>query len=234
MSQSEALISFKSISKVYGEGEAQTYALKGIDLEIHEGEFVAIMGSSGSGKSTAMNIIGCLDVPSSGEYHFKGVDVNGLNRNQKALLRRNYLGFIFQGFNLLGRTTALENVELPLIYRGVEEKERIKVASKALLQVGLEAVADHTPAELSGGQQQRVAIARAIATNPLVILADEPTGNLDSVRSKEVMELLRSFNKTQGITIIMVTHEEDMAEYTDRTILFKDGLILNDTKRGEL
>lgn len=233
MSQNPPLISFKSISKAYGEGEAKTYALKGINLEIYEGEFVAIMGSSGSGKSTAMNIIGCLDVPSSGEYFFKGVDVGLLNRNQKALLRRNYLGFIFQGFNLLGRTTALENVELPLIYRGVSKDERIDISNDALVKVGLEDVADHTPAELSGGQQQRVAIARAIATNPLVIVADEPTGNLDSVKSKEVMELLRSFNKTQGITIIMVTHEEDMAKYAERTIVFKDGLIIEDKQRGE-
>ena len=164
---------------------------------------------------------------------FKGVDVGLLNRNQKALLRRNYLGFIFQGFNLLGRTTALENVELPLIYRGVSKDERIDISHDALVKVGLEDVADHTPAELSGGQQQRVAIARAIATNPLVIVADEPTGNLDSVKSKEVMELLRSFNKTQGITIIMVTHEEDMAKYAERTIVFKDGLIIEDKQRGE-
>jgi len=234
MSDNEPLISLKSITKSYGEGEAKTFALKGIDLEIHEGEFVAIMGASGSGKSTAMNIIGCLDVPSSGTYLFKGIDVGELNRNQKAILRRNYLGFIFQGFNLLGRTTALENVELPLVYRGVEVKKRIEMSNDALIKVGLSAVADHTPAELSGGQQQRVAIARAIATNPLVILADEPTGNLDSVRSKEIMELLASFNKTQKITIIMVTHEEDMAEYATRTVVFKDGLIIKDTNKGEL
>lgn len=234
MSDNEPLISLKSITKSYGEGEAKTYALKGIDLEIYEGEFVAIMGASGSGKSTAMNIIGCLDVPSSGTYLFKGVDVDELNKNQKALLRRNYLGFIFQGFNLLGRTTALENVELPLVYRGEEVKKRIEMSNDALMKVGLSAVAHHTPAELSGGQQQRVAIARAIATNPLVILADEPTGNLDSVRSKEIMELLASFNKTQNITIIMVTHEEDMAKYAKRTVVFKDGLIVEDRSRGEV
>jgi len=232
MSSEQALISLKSISKVYGEGEAKTYALKGIDLEIHDGEFVAIMGASGSGKSTAMNIIGCLDSQSEGSYLFKGIEVKELNRNQKALLRRNYFGFIFQGFNLLGRTSALENVELPLIYRGVSESERLKSTKEALIKVGLEEVADHTPAELSGGQQQRVAIARAIATNPIVILADEPTGNLDSVKSKEVMELLKSFNETQGITIIMVTHEEDMAAYADRIIVFKDGLIENDKISG--
>jgi putative ABC transport system ATP-binding protein len=227
---SQPLISFKSISKVYGKGEAKTYALKGIDLDINEGEFVAIMGSSGSGKSTTMNIIGCLDTPSDGKFLFKGVDVGSLDRNQKALLRRNYLGFIFQGFNLLGRTTALENVELPLIYRGEKESTRFESSMKALVQVGLEDVATHTPAELSGGQQQRVAIARAIVTNPLVILADEPTGNLDSARSKEVMELLQDFNKKQGITIIMVTHEEDMASYADRIIHFKDGLIMQESK----
>jgi len=230
---SQPLISFKSISKVYGKGEAKTYALKGIDLEINEGEFVAIMGSSGSGKSTTMNIIGCLDTPTDGTFLFKGVDVGSLDRNQKALLRRNYLGFIFQGFNLLGRTTALENVELPLIYRGEKEAKRYEDSMKALVQVGLEKVATHTPAELSGGQQQRVAIARAIVTNPLVILADEPTGNLDSERSQEVMKLLQSFNKTQGITIIMVTHEHDMASYADRIIHFKDGLIEQESKGVE-
>lgn len=234
MSDNEPLISLKSITKSYGEGEAKTFALKGIDLDIYEGEFVAIMGASGSGKSTAMNIIGCLDVPSSGTYLFKGVEVGELNKNQKAILRRNYLGFIFQGFNLLGRTTALENVELSLVYRGEEVKKRIEMSNDALVKVGLSAVVHHTPAELSGGQQQRVAIARAIATNPLVILADEPTGNLDSVRSKEIMELLASFNKTQKITIIMVTHEKDMAAYAKRTVVFKDGLIVEDRSRGEV
>lgn len=232
MSQTKPLISFKSIAKSYGKGDAKTYALKGIDLEIHEGEFVAIMGSSGSGKSTAMNIIGTLDVQSSGKYMFKGVDVASLNKNQKALLRRNYLGFIFQGFNLLGRTTALENVELPLIYRGIDKKARLESAQSALQKVGLEAVSDHTPAEISGGQQQRVAIARAIATDPLIILADEPTGNLDSVRSKEIMELLKQFNKENNITVIMVTHEDDMAEYADRKIIFRDGLIVEDSKES--
>ncbi|MBU1667370.1 ABC transporter ATP-binding protein [bacterium] len=224
------LISFRGVTKVYGKGEATTYALRGIDLDIYEGEFVAIMGSSGSGKSTAMNIIGCLDEISSGEYSFQGVDVVALNRNEKAMLRRHYLGFIFQGFNLLGRTSVLENVELPLIYRGTPEKERVKIVKEALRSVGLEEVMHHTPAEISGGQQQRVAIARAIATNPLVMLADEPTGNLDTARSREVMELLQSFNREQGITIIMVTHESEMAAYADRIVHFTDGLIDSDNK----
>ncbi len=227
--KSNSLITLRDVTKVYGKGDAKTYALQGINLDIKEGEFVAIMGSSGSGKSTAMNIIGCLDNPTDGSYTFNGVDVNALDRDQKALLRRHYLGFIFQGFNLLGRTSALENVELPLIYRGLNRQKRREVSGQALEKVGLNEVAHHTPAELSGGQQQRVAIARAIVTNPLVILADEPTGNLDSVKSMEVMELLKSFNQEQGITIIMVTHEEDMAAYADRTVIFKDGLIEHDS-----
>lgn len=224
----EPIIAFRGISKIYGEGEAKTYALNGIDLDIYEGEFVAIMGTSGSGKSTAMNIIGCLDTPSEGNYYFHGVDVNALDRNEKALLRRHYFGFVFQGFNLLGRTSALENVELPLIYRGIGEKERKEIAYQALTKVGLEKVVAHTPAEISGGQQQRVAIARAIATNPLILLADEPTGNLDTARSQEIMELLKSFNKEQGITIIMVTHEKEMAAYANRIVFFRDGCIASD------
>lgn len=221
----ESVIELKNVVKSYGEGEATAYALRGIDLHIRAGEFVAIMGPSGSGKSTAMNIIGCLDTPSEGIYRFEGVDVGALSRDQRALLRRNYIGFIFQGFNLLGKTSAVENVELPLLYRGFSADVRRSKALDALRSVGLEHVAHHTPGELSGGQQQRVAIARAIVTNPLVLLADEPTGNLDTARSIEVMELLRSFNRDKGITIIMVTHEHDMAQYASRSIHFRDGLI---------
>ncbi|HEX5328810.1 ABC transporter ATP-binding protein [Sulfuricurvum sp.] len=219
------VIAFEGVTKSYGEGEAAAYALRGIDLSIEHGEFVAIMGPSGSGKSTAMNIIGCLDTPTSGDYLFEGVNVTSLSRDQRALLRRNYIGFIFQGFNLLGKTSAVENVELPLLYRGIDAETRRAKALEALKSVGLEHVAHHTPGELSGGQQQRVAIARAIVTDPLILLADEPTGNLDSAKSIEVMELLRSFNRDKGITIIMVTHEDDMASYAQRTIRFRDGLI---------
>ena len=221
----ESVIELKNVVKSYGEGEATAYALRGVDLHIRSGEFVAIMGPSGSGKSTAMNIIGCLDTPSEGIYRFEGVDVGALSRDQRALLRRNYIGFIFQGFNLLGKTSAVENVELPLLYRGFSADIRRSKALDALRSVGLEHVAHHTPGELSGGQQQRVAIARAIVTNPLVLLADEPTGNLDTARSIEVMELLRSFNRDKGITIIMVTHEYEMAQYASRSIHFRDGLI---------
>lgn len=222
---SRAVIAFEQVSKSYGVGEATSYALRGVDLEIFKGEFVAIMGPSGSGKSTAMNIIGCLDTPSSGHYRFEGVDVGTLARDQRALLRRNYLGFVFQGFNLLGKTSAVENVELPLLYRGLDAKTRRVRALEALESVGLLHVAHHTPGELSGGQQQRVAIARAIVTDPLVLLADEPTGNLDTAKSHEVMALLQSFNRDKGITVIMVTHEEEMAAYAVRTIHFRDGLI---------
>jgi len=221
----DSVITFKGITKSYGQGEATAYALRGIDLTIKRGEFVAIMGPSGSGKSTAMNIVGCLDTPTNGEYLFEGVNVTSLSRDQRALLRRNYIGFIFQGFNLLGKTSAVENVELPLLYRGINAETRRAKAMEALKSVGLEHVAHHTPGELSGGQQQRVAIARAIVTDPVILLADEPTGNLDSAKSVEVMELLQSFNKEKGITVIMVTHEDDMAAYAQRTIRFRDGLI---------
>ncbi len=224
-SLSPSVITFSGVTKLYGEGEATAYALRGVDLEILRGEFVAIMGPSGSGKSTAMNIIGCLDTPSQGQYLFEGIDVGSLTRDQRALLRRNYIGFIFQGFNLLGKTSAVENVELPLLYRGFPADVRREKALEALKSVGLEHVAHHTPGELSGGQQQRVAIARAIVTDPLILLADEPTGNLDTAKSIEVMELLQSFNRDKGITIIMVTHEDDMAAYSERTIRFRDGLI---------
>ena len=216
------------MTKRYGSGAAELLALKGIDLDIAAGEFVAIMGPSGSGKSTAMNILGCLDTPTSGQYLFKGAHVETLSRDQRARLRRRFLGFVFQGFNLLARTSAQENVELPLLYRGDSAPVRRAAAGKALVAVGLGGWEHHTPAELSGGQQQRVAIARAIVTEPAVVLADEPTGNLDTQRSQEIMELLRTLNTGHGITVLMVTHEPDMAAYARRLVHFVDGRIDSD------
>jgi putative ABC transport system ATP-binding protein len=222
------LIELVGVSKRYGSGASELLALKGIDLSIAPGEFVAIMGPSGSGKSTAMNILGCLDTPSTGQYLFKGAHVEALSRDQRARLRRRYLGFVFQGFNLLARTSAQENVELPLLYRGDSAVVRSKAATKALQSVGLGGWEGHTPAELSGGQQQRVAIARAIVTEPAVVLADEPTGNLDTQRSHEIMGLLMALNRDHGITVLMVTHEPDMAAYAGRMVKFVDGRIADD------
>ena len=224
-----ALIEFSGVTKTYGEREATVRALDGVDLQIGAGEFVAIMGPSGSGKSTAMNMIGCLDTPTSGQYSFAGVDVGALDRDQRALLRRQFIGFVFQGFNLLPRTSAVENVELPLIYRGMPTHERRRLSLRALESVGLAERARHTPSELSGGQQQRVAIARAIVTDPAVLVADEPTGNLDTRTSVEILKLLTSLNQDRGITIIMVTHEADMASYARRVIRFVDGRVADDT-----
>ncbi|AHE51688.1 ABC transporter [Sphingomonas sanxanigenens DSM 19645 = NX02] len=221
----EPLIRLRGVTKTYGEGPTAFQALKGVDLDIAAGDFVAVMGPSGSGKSTTMNMLGCLDVPSGGEFLFRGVHVETLDRDQRALLRRRYLGFVFQGFNLLARTTALENVELPLLYRGDAKQARRDLAMAALDKVGLKDWWDHTPAELSGGQQQRVAIARAIVTHPDVLLADEPTGNLDSERSVEIMELLTDLNQNSGITVLMVTHEPDMAAFAHTIVHFKDGLV---------
>ena len=225
MSPKSDLIEFRDIAKIYGHGEAEVRALDGVDLKIEAGEFVAIMGPSGSGKSTAMNLIGCLDSPTSGDYLFNGVHVASLNQDQRALLRRNYLGFVFQGYNLLTRTSALDNVELPLIYKGVARTERRQRALEALAKVGLQGREHHDPSELSGGQQQRVAIARALVGNPDVILADEPTGNIDTKMSREIMEVLKALNEEDGMTIIMVTHEEDMAEYAHRLIRMVDGKV---------
>ncbi len=221
----ETLIRLRGVTKVFGEGATAFQALKGIDVDITRGDFVAVMGPSGSGKSTTMNILGCLDVPTAGEFLFHGHHVETLTRDQRALLRRRYLGFVFQGFNLLARTSALENVELPLVYRGEEKKVRHDMGMAALDKVGLADWWDHTPAELSGGQQQRVAIARAIVTQPDVLLADEPTGNLDTERSIEIMELLTDLNQTNGITVLMVTHEAEMAAFARTIIHFRDGLV---------
>jgi putative ABC transport system ATP-binding protein len=221
----EPIIQLEAVTKTYGSGATAFQALKGVDLAVEAGDFAAVMGPSGSGKSTAMNILGCLDVPTTGSFHFKGVPVESLDRDQRALLRRRYLGFVFQGFNLLARTDALENVELPLLYRGEDKATRREAAMAALDKVGLKDWWDHTPAELSGGQQQRVAIARAIVTNPDVLLADEPTGNLDSKTSLEIMDLLAGLNRDSGITVLMVTHEPDMAAYARTIIHFHDGLV---------
>ena len=222
------LIELRGVTRTYGQSATVLQALKGVDLRIEAGDFVAIMGPSGSGKSTAMNTLGCLDTPTTGEYLFQGVHVETLGRDQRAQLRRHYLGFVFQGFHLLPRTSAQENVELPLLYRGESASARRKAASRALAQVGLQGREHHTPAELSGGQQQRVAIARAIVTEPTVLLADEPTGNLDSQRSAEIMELLQDLNVQHGITVLMVTHEPDMAAYAKRIVRFVDGVIESD------
>ena len=222
------LVELRSIKKIYGKGYTAVQALKGIDLKVYKGEFLAIMGASGSGKSTCLNILGCLDIPTSGSYLLNGIQVEKLNKTQMAILRRHYLGFVFQGYNLLERASALENVELPLMYLGIPSSERKRRALSTLRAMGLEGWEYRTPSELSGGQQQRVAIARAIVTKPVLILADEPTGNLDSRMGHEIMGLLSKLNKKEGISIIMVTHQQDMAEYAHRRIILKDGMIVGE------
>ena len=231
MTSRAPIIQLRDVTKTYGAGSTAFRALNGIDLDIEAGEFVAIMGSSGSGKSTLMNILGCLDSPTSGRYLFAGCAVEGLSKEQRALIRRHYLGFVFQGYNLLARTSALENVELPLLYRGMSRGERREQARRALDAVGLLPWRHHASNELSGGQQQRVAVARAIATSPRVLFADEPTGNLDTKVSREVMELITDLNRTQGITAVMVTHEPEMAGYADRIVTVVDGTIASDSRR---
>lgn len=228
-----SLIELRGVTKVFGSGHAAVHALAGVDLAIADGAFVAIMGPSGSGKSTAMNIIGCLDAPTSGDYLLQGLEVGRLTRTQRALIRRHLIGFIFQGFNLLSRTTALENVELPLIYRGIAASERRRLAARALERVGLSGRETHTSNELSGGQQQRVAIARAIVTDPIILVADEPTGNLDTRTSREIMDLVTSLNREQGMTIVMVTHEPDIAAYAERIVRFVDGRIESDVLNSQ-
>ncbi len=226
--QQPPLIELVNVVKSYGQGDAEVRALGGVSLRINEGEFVAVVGASGSGKSTCMNVIGCLDRPTSGSFRFCGVEVTSLDNNALALLRRHYLGFVFQGFNLLARTSALENVELPLVYRRVPANERRRRAIAALAQVGLADRVHHLPNELSGGQQQRVAIARAIVSEPSLLLADEPTGNLDSSRKAEIVRLLGEFSRTRGITVVIVTHESDVARWARRIIQFQDGLVFRD------
>ena len=225
-----SLIQLRRLTKTYGQGDAAFQALRGVDLQINKGEFVAVMGPSGSGKSTLMNLLGCLDTPTSGNYLYQDIAVENLNADQRSLLRRHALGFIFQGFNLLARTSSLENVELPLVYRGMSKKERRERAQEALVSVGLPNKMRNTPAELSGGQQQRVAIARAIVTRPSTLFADEPTGNLDTRTTDEIMELLTRLNEDRGITVLMVTHEDEVATHAKRIVRVKDGLIESDIR----
>jgi putative ABC transport system ATP-binding protein len=226
------IIELHSVRKVYDTGKVKVEALRGVDLKVRKGEFLTLVGPSGSGKSTMMNILGCLDAPTDGAYRFRGVHVEKLSRRQRALIRRHYLGFVFQGFNLLARTSAIENVELPLVYRGEKGPARRKAALAAIASVGLTGWEKHTPGELSGGQQQRVAIARALVTRPALLLADEPTGNLDTQRSREIMELLVALNAEKGITVLVVTHELEMARYARRVVHFVDGLVDSDTNDG--
>ena len=226
----DVIVEFKALSKTYGKGARAVKALRGIDLKVYKGEFLAIMGASGSGKSTCLNIMGFLDTPTSGTYIFKDTVVNNLTKKELALFRRYYIGFVFQRYNLLERSTALENIELPLIYHGISSKKRREKALSALQSVGLAGKEGYLPSQLSGGQQQRVAIARAIVKNPLVLLADEPTGNLDSEMSHEIMKLIFKLNKEKSITVVLVTHEKEMAKYADRIILLKDGMIIKEEK----
>jgi len=226
----QPVVDVRDLAKTYRVGDVEVRALRGVTLQIGSGEFVAVMGASGSGKSTFMNLIGCLDRPTSGTYRLAGRDVGGLSRDELARVRGQQIGFVFQGFNLLPRTTALENVELPMLYQGVRSAERKQRAAAALEHVGLGARLDHTPAQLSGGQQQRVAIARALVNRPALLLADEPTGNLDSKTSEEVMKLFGDLN-AQGLTIVIVTHEPDIAEHAQRVVTFRDGVLLTDAQR---
>jgi putative ABC transport system ATP-binding protein len=224
----DAIIDIEQLKKTYDLGEVKVEALRGIDVQIRRGEFVAVMGASGSGKSTFMNILGCLDRPTSGRYHLEGMDVSQMSSDQLAEVRNKKIGFVFQNFNLLSRTSALENVEVPLLYDGTTYRDRHARALAALKAVGLETRAEHHPSQLSGGQQQRVAIARSLVNRPAIILADEPTGNLDSETSVEIMGILQGLNAQQQLTIVLVTHESDIARYAERVIVFKDGLMIED------
>jgi putative ABC transport system ATP-binding protein len=222
------VIRLENVYKTYDLGEVQVHALRGVSLEIYAGEFVAVMGASGSGKSTLMNILGCLDKPTKGRYFLDGIDVSGMEKSDLAKIRNHKLGFVFQGFNLLSRTSALENVELPTIYAGISLEERESRAKESLERVGLADRAHHHPSQLSGGQQQRVAIARALVNRPAILLADEPTGNLDSRTSVEIMDILQRLNKENGLTVALVTHEPDIAQYAKRILEFRDGKIKKD------
>lgn len=231
MGENNRVIDVKEIHKIYDLGEIKVHALKGVSLEINNGDFVSIMGASGSGKSTFMNIIGCLDKPTSGEYYLDNNQVSSLDTDELAEIRNKKIGFVFQSFNLLARTTAIENVELPMIYNNTDSQKRAELANQAIKMVGLDGREHHLPSQLSGGQQQRVAIARAIVNNPSIILADEPTGNLDSQTSLGIMEIFKALNK-RGKTIIMITHEQDIAKHAERIITFKDGYVIEDKARG--